>query len=75
MRYISVNSHVIRRNTRTGSNEPPIRIARSRHDKRPVYAWDVAIKGPSRLLYDKDNPILACGARLVLVCQDVTIVR
>ena len=27
--YISINSHTIRRNAQTGSNDPPIRIARS----------------------------------------------
>ena len=67
--YISINSHTIRRNAQTGSNDPPIRIARSQSDKKPVYASSVTITGPSRLLYSPDAPIMGCGARLVLVAS------
>ncbi len=64
--FISINSHIIRGNASKGRNDPPIRIAKSKHDKSPVYAHEVFIDGPSRLLYDPNKKILNCGARLVL---------
>lgn len=76
MRYVSINGHVIRKNSKHGTKEPPIRIAKSLSDKKPTYASSVEITGPSRLIYDPDQKILACGARLVLVCDgDVKAVR
>lgn len=68
--YVSINAQVIRRNATKGTDDPPIRIARLRNDRKPRYAHEVEIDGPSRLVYDKDNRILACGARLVLQTYD-----
>lgn len=67
MTYISVNSHIIRRNAKTGGSEPPVRVARCKSDRDPIYAHSVKIEGPSRLVYHADRKILNCGARLVLV--------
>jgi len=69
--YISINSHIIRKNVKDGENAPPIRIAKSKHDKSPIYAHEVSIDGPSKLLYDPDKKILNCGARLVLETEYV----
>lgn len=75
--YVSINGKVIRKNAVTGSKDPPIRVARSQSDKKPRYAREIAIVGPSQLLYSPDEPIMRCGARLVLVAafDDVRIMR
>lgn len=77
MAYVSINGHTIRKNAVNGTKEPPIRIARSQRDKHPRYASEVAITGPSKLLYSPSEPLLGCGARLVLVASvdDVKVVR
>lgn len=70
MEYVSINGHVIRSNAKRGTDEPPIRIARSKHDKKPRYAREITIKGSSRLIYSPAKPILGCGARLVIETSD-----
>lgn len=79
MKYVSINGHHIRSNARAlkaGSlaMKAPIRVARSRNDKHPSYAFSVEIIGNSKLMYNPLEPILNCGARLVLVADDVRIV-
>lgn len=64
--YVSINGHIIRKNAKHGTNIAPIRIAKSRSDKKPQYAHEITITGASRLLYSPDKPILSCGARLVI---------
>jgi hypothetical protein len=76
--YISINGHTIRKNAVQGTDEPPIRIARTKSDQRPVYAHEVRIEGPSTLVYSPEKAIIRCGARLALVVPeygDVKIVR
>lgn len=75
--YISINGQTIRKNSRTGTKEPPIRIAKSQRDKSPRYAHEIAIAGSSHLLYSPDEPIMGCGARLVLLALngDVKVIR
>lgn len=75
MKYVSINGHTIRKNAVTGSRDAPIRIARTPSDQKPVYAHEIDIVGPSRLVYSPDKPIMRCGARLVLECTDVKVVR
>lgn len=66
MEFVSINAHTIRKNAKHGTNEPPIRIAKSKSDKKPRYAHQIKINGPSELIYDPTGAILSCGARLVL---------
>lgn len=75
--YVSINSHRIRANVKKApeDREPPIRIATSCSDKDPQYASEVAIEGPARLIYNPEAPIMNCGARLVLVCEHLEIVK
>ena len=54
---------------------PPIRIARSRTDPTPIYAKEVEILGSARLVYDPTKAMLRCGARLVLICDDVRVIQ
>jgi hypothetical protein len=74
MKYVSINGHTIRANARTGDHDPPIRIAKSHSDKKPVYASEIEIIGPAKLIYGGGR-ILACGARLVLECENVKVLR
>ncbi|HRF08506.1 MAG TPA: hypothetical protein PL193_07670 [Xanthobacteraceae bacterium] len=75
--FVSINACVIRANARNGTDLPPIRIARSRSDAKPLYAREIAINGPCRLVYTPDGRILRCGARMVLTAEyeHVEIVR
>ncbi len=75
MKYISINGHTIRKNAVAGTTEPPIRIARTKSDAKPTYASEVEIVGPARLVYDPCKARIRCGARLVLECADVRVVR
>lgn len=73
--YVSINSHTIRKNAKHGTNEPPIRIAKTRSDSKPRYAHEIEIIGSSRLIYDPCKAIMKCGARLVLEAKGVRIVK
>lgn len=75
MLYVSINGQTVRSNARRGTNEPPIRIATSKNDRKPRYAHEIEISGPSRLIYSPDKPVLKCGARLVIEAEQVSIVR
>lgn len=76
MNYVSINGATIRKNAVAGTDEPPIRIAKSRSDKKPTYAHEIVISGPCRLIYDAKARILACGARLAIeTAGEVEIVR
>jgi len=70
MKYVSINGHTIRKR-----GDKPIRIARTPSDPKPIYANEIDIVGPARLVYDKDQQLLRCGARLVLECADVKVKR
>ena len=74
-KFVSINGHTVRSNARNGTCTPPIRIARSKSDANPTYASEVEILGSARLTYDPVRAILRCGARLVLVCDDVRVIR
>lgn len=74
MKYVSVNSHIIRKNAKHGTKEAPIRIARSKSDKSPIYASSIELIGNSKLIYDPNKPIMSCGARLVIETEDVKVV-
>lgn len=75
--FITINGHTIRKNVTSKIKDAPIRIARSKQDKKPRYAHEVMINGPSQLIYSSDKPIIGCGARLVLLALDgdVRVVR
>ena len=63
-KYIHVNQHKIRANKKHGTNEPVITI---KQGSKNTYCHEVAINGPSRILYGgNDKPVLACGARVVV---------
>lgn len=73
--YITINKHVIAANAKHGGDEPPIRISKGKSGK-PVYANRVKINGPSEIIYDPAQPILKCGARVVIATEaDVEVVE
>lgn len=56
---ISINKHVIAKNLKHGTDDPPIAV---RQGSKTTYAHDVRV-GAGRFVYSKDKP-LKCGARL-----------
>lgn len=60
LKRIHVNQHVIRKNQKTDSREPPLRV---KMGKVNLPAHAVSIHGPSSLIYRPDDP-LSCGARV-----------
>ena len=57
---IHVNQHVIKRNAKTGENEPALTV---KTYKENVKCHTAEILGPSRVVYSPDKP-LSCGARV-----------
>jgi len=57
---VHVNMHVIRRNKKDGTNDPVLTV---KLGNRNVYAHEVRIEGPSRVIYSPDKP-LSCGAKV-----------
>jgi hypothetical protein len=69
---IHVNQHVIRANAKTGAQDPVLTV---KTYKANVYAHEVEIHGPSRIVYSPDKP-LSCGARVWIETQaEVEIVK
>ena len=68
--YISINGHTIRSNSKNGTKIPPIRIAKKKNDSKPIYASRIKITEPCELIYDSEQHILKCGARLVIEAPD-----
>ena len=63
---IHVNQHVIRRNSKHKTAEPPISV---KVGKENHYGSEVFICGSSSLKYSPHKPLLSCGARLILECR------
>jgi hypothetical protein len=57
---IHVNQHVIKANAKLGTNDPVLTV---KTYKSNVYAHEVQIHGPSRVVYRAESP-LSCGARV-----------
>ena len=66
--------HKIRANRKHGLNDPVITI---KQGSKNTYCHEVAILGPSRVLYGgNDKPLLPCGARVVIKTEsDVEIIK
>jgi hypothetical protein len=60
LKRIHVNQHVIRRNAKTGSQEPPLTVKTYRDN---TLCHSVDILGPSRVVYSPEKP-LSCGAKV-----------
>ena len=69
--YLHVNMFVIKKNRKLPPEEhsPPITIKRGKH-KKVDEAFEVKGKGEWQMVYDPLTPVLPCGARLVMVCDN-----
>ena len=62
---IHVNQHVIRANTKNGTNDPVLTVKDYKSNR---YAHSVNINGASRIVYNPDKP-LSCGAKVWIETQ------
>jgi hypothetical protein len=67
MWYIHVNQHKIRKNIHAEVIDPPVSIRKGRTG-RVSYGTRVRIPDGSTIVYSPYDPVLACGARLVIEC-------
>jgi hypothetical protein len=68
--YINVNKHTIAANAKHGTNEPVIRVARTKSAKAE-YHHNVGICDKdgnivARIIYSPHCAIMKCGARLII---------
>ena len=69
---IHVNQHVIKANKKNGTNNPVLTV---KTYKENIYAYEVDVKGPSKVVYSPDKP-LSCGAHVWIETQHgVTIIK
>ena len=62
---IHVNQHVIKANRKDGREDPVLTV---KTYKSNTYAHEVAVHGPSKVVYSPDKP-LSCGARVWIETQ------
>lgn len=62
---IHVNQHVIKSNRKNGASDPVLTV---KTYKTNTYAYEVLIKGESKVVYSPDKP-LSCGARVWIETQ------
>jgi hypothetical protein len=75
MFYIHVNKNKILSNAKHGTNEPVVRYQKGVWGKS-VYCHELELPERSRMVYSADEPILPCGARLVIVSEtEPTVIR
>lgn len=68
---IHVNQAIIKANSKNGTDDPVLTV---KTYKSNVYAHEVEINGPSRVVYSPDKP-LSCGAKCWIECDgDVTVI-
>lgn len=68
MYYIHVNRNTIDSNRKHGKNDPVIKFQKGKYGKA-TYAHRVKIKD-GEVLYSAHEPILPCGARLVIISEE-----
>lgn len=64
-----VNRGVIDANRKHGRHDPAITVRKGKSG-RSQPAMRVKLRGDSEVIYDPHNPILACGARMVIVSTE-----
>ena len=68
--FVHVNKNTIARNRNKplSEREPAVRFQKGLRGKSQ-YAMRVRLPGPSEVIYDAEQPLLPCGARLVIVTE------
>jgi len=67
-KFIHINQHNIRKNIKLPDDEK-MPVVTIKHGSTNTYCYKVRINGPSEVLYDKDKPLLRCGARVVIATE------
>lgn len=67
--YVNVNKQTIARNIHDPEPEPVISFRKGKSGKA-TYCYELELPAGSRMIYDPHNPILKCGARLVVACDE-----
>lgn len=67
---IHVNQHKIKSNKKNNLKEPVITVKTS---KSNIYANEVEIKGPSKVIYSPDKP-LSCGAKVWIETESEVVI-
>jgi hypothetical protein len=66
MYYTHINRNVINSNRKNGTAEPAVRFQKGKYGA-PTYAFEVELPTGSRVVYrPHGEPLLPCGARLVI---------
>lgn len=70
---LNVNRQQIDRNTKHGTDDAAVRIQKGKSGKA-VYCHEAAIldangEEVARLVYNPEGALVACGARMVLICH------
>lgn len=68
MFYTHINRNTIDSNRKHNKNDPPVRIQKGRYGK-PTYCFEAELPAGSRVIYSAHEPLLPCGARLVIVSE------
>ena len=64
IKRVHINMHVIRKNTKEGTEDPPITVKVGKENHK---CSEAEILGPAKLIYSPHKKLLNCGARLVLM--------
>jgi hypothetical protein len=65
MFFTHINRGTIDSNRKHGTDDPAVRFQKGKYGK-PVYAHEVELPAGSRVVYSAGEPLLPCGARLVI---------
>lgn len=66
--YTHVNRGQIDSNRKHGTSLPAVSFRRGKRGKS-TYAMEVEIPGPVRVIYSPHEPLLPCGARMVIASE------
>lgn len=69
--FSHINKNVIQANAKRPpeEREPVVRFQKGRHGT-PTYATRIRLRGESELIYDAENALLPCGAKLVIASTE-----
>lgn len=71
--YVHINRGVIDSNRKHTKNDPPISFRKGKYGKS-FYAHEIELPESTKVIYNPHDPILKCGARLVIVCETEPVV-
>jgi hypothetical protein len=67
--YTHINRNVIDSNRKHGKADPPVKFQKGKYGKA-TYCFEVDLPAGSKLVYSTGDPILPCGARLVIISPE-----